>query len=122
MDRRQKDRVDVQLTCFVSADRIEATPLRVLTENVSRTGILMRWTAGAPLPKLAKTMTLDVALPENSEFGPRVMRCRGRVVRITPVDGEDPAVAFEVDTMRFVKVRARKTSDLAGMAVGTRIV
>ncbi len=122
MDRRQKDRVDVQLTCFVSADRIEATPLRVLTENVSRTGILMRWTGGVALPELAKTMTLDVSLPENSDFGPRVMRCRGRVVRITPVKGDEHAVAFEVDTMRFVKTRTRKNSDLASMTVATRIV
>jgi len=123
MDRRLKTRVDVQLTCFVSPDRIEASPLRMLTENVSRTGILMRWTADIPLPLLDKAMTLDVQLPENSEFGPRVMRCRGRVVRITPVAGEQPAVAFEVDSMRFVKSRTRKViTDLASMAVVARIV
>ena len=81
MDRRSKTRVDVQLTCLVTADRIEATPLRVITENVSRTGILMRWAADLPLPEVSKTMTVDVQLPENSDFGPRVMQVIVEIVR-----------------------------------------
>ena len=119
MDRRSKTRVDVQLTCLVTADHIEATPLRVITENVSRTGILMRWAADLPLPEVSKTMTVDVQLPENSDFGPRVMRCRATVVRITPMAGDQPAVAFEVTSMRFIKPRTRRARDLAAMPVAS---
>jgi c-di-GMP-binding flagellar brake protein YcgR len=124
MDRRLKTRVDVQLTCFVTADRIEATPVRVLTENLSRTGILMRWDASTPLPEVSRSMTLDVQLPENSDFGPRIMRCRATVVRIiTRRGGDQPAVAFEVQNMRFIKSRARRGRDLANMPLASsRIV
>jgi c-di-GMP-binding flagellar brake protein YcgR len=122
MDRRSKTRVDMQLTCLVAADRLEATPVRVFTENVSRTGILMRWAANSPLPEVSKTMTLDVQLPENSEFGPRVMRCRATVVRITRRSGDQPAVAFEVQNMRFIKPRSRKARDLASMPLATNRV
>ena len=119
MDRRSKTRLDVQLTCYVTAGRIEATPLRVFTENVSRSGILMRWAAGAPLPEVAKNLTVDVQLPENSDFGPRVMRCRAVVVRVINNTRQQPSVAFEIRNMRFIKPRARKTQDLASMPVAT---
>jgi len=123
MDRRSKTRVDVQLTCFATADRIEAIPLRVLTENVSRTGILMRWNADSPLPEVSRSMTLDVLLPENSDFGPRVMRCRATVIRITHQTGDHASVAFEVQNMRFIQPRSRRSRDLAAMpAASSRVV
>jgi c-di-GMP-binding flagellar brake protein YcgR len=117
MDRRTKSRIDVQLTCFVGAGRAHAEPLRVLTENVSRTGMLMRWIEGTPLPDIEKKLTLDVKLPENSEVGARVMRCRTEVIRITPA-GNTHAVALRVLSMRFVKSRpAADSSNLAAMPV-----
>jgi c-di-GMP-binding flagellar brake protein YcgR len=137
MERRTKSRIDVQLTCCVDAGKAEATPVRALTENVSRTGMLMRWSGKSPLPKVDGKLTLDVLLPENSEFGPRVMRCRTEVARVIQRAEGEHEVALRVLTMRFIKPGARtkiarpsgrglatakssrKVRDLASMPVAT---
>lgn len=118
MDRRIKSRIDVQLTCYVGAGRIKGEPLRTLTENVSRTGVLMRWMDDIPLPKVDKKLILDVELPENSDFGPRVMRCRTQVIRVVPGAGNSHDVALRVLTMRFMKARrVVQPADLLKMPV-----
>ena len=129
MDRRIKSRIDVQLTCSVEAGRAQVMPIRTLTENVSRSGMLMVWGSGAPLPGLNKRLTLDVQLPENSEFGPRVMRCRAEVTRIVAREAGDHHVALRVLSMRFMnpgedgkpsfKKGSRKVRDLASMPLAT---
>jgi c-di-GMP-binding flagellar brake protein YcgR len=119
MDRRTKSRIDVQLTCYVGAGRVTGEPMHALTENVSRTGILMRWMDGVPLPKVDGKLVLDLKLPENSDVGPRVMRCRTEVRRVAPVAGNAHEVALRVLSMRFVKARRERfsESDLALMPV-----
>jgi c-di-GMP-binding flagellar brake protein YcgR len=123
MDRRSKSRIDVQLTCYVGAGKITGEPRRTLTENVSRTGVLMRWVDDIPLPKIDRKLILDVALPENSDFGPRVMRCRTQVIRVVPGIGNCHDVALRVLSMRFVKTRRTvKPADLLKMPVtATRV-
>ena len=92
--------------------------MRTLTENVSRTGMLMRWMEDAPLPKIDRKLVLDIELPENSEFGPRVMRCRTQVLRVIPGEGNSHDVAVRVLSMRFMKgKREIRASDLAAMPV-----
>ena len=103
MERRTKSRMDVQLTCCVGGGKAEATPVRALTENVSRNGMLMRWASGAPLPRIDAKLTLDVLLPENSEFGPRVMRCLTEVTRIIHRAEGGHEVGLRVISMRFIK-------------------
>jgi c-di-GMP-binding flagellar brake protein YcgR len=105
MDRRTKSRIDLQLTCYIGAGKVQAAPVRTLTENVSRTGMLMRWSAGTPLPSLGGKLVLDVELPENSGFGPRVMRCRAEVIRLTACEGNEHEVALRIASMRFIKGR-----------------
>jgi c-di-GMP-binding flagellar brake protein YcgR len=108
--------MDVQLTCYIGAGKVQATPMRALTENVSRSGMLMRWMKGVPLPPVERKLTIDVELPENSEFGTRVMRCTTQVVRITLCDGDTHAVALRVLGMRFISIKPRSAkSDLASM-------
>jgi len=120
MDRRTKSRIDVQLKCYIGAGRVEAEPVHALTENVSRTGLLMRWVAGIPLPDVDGKLVLDLQLPENSEFGPRVMRCRAEVLRVSPGKGNSHEVALRVLSMRFMKrKRVIRASDLASMPVPT---
>ncbi len=123
MDRRSKSRIDVQLTCYVGAGRIKAAPLRTLTENVSRTGVLMRWVDDIPLPHIDRKLILDIELPENSDFGPRVMRCRAQVARVVPASGNSHDVALRVLSMRFMKSRRPlKQYDLLNMPVpATRV-
>ena len=99
--------------------------------------MLMRWSGTSPLPKVDGKLTLDVLLPENSEFGPRVMRCRTEVARIIQRAEGEHEVALRVLTMRFIKPGApakierpsgrgrstakssRKARDLASMPVAT---
>lgn len=132
MDRRTKSRIDVQLACSVDAGKAQAMPIRTLTENVSRSGMLMRWSGGLPLPQIEKKLTLDVLLPENSDFGPRVMRCRAQVTRIVERADGPHQVALRVLSMRFMNAdddqpqagnkRRRKARDLAAMPVATNRV
>lgn len=123
MDRRTRSRIDVQLTCYVGAGRVQAEPVRAFTENVSRTGVLMRWVEGIPLPAIDGKLVLDLQLPENSEFGPRVMRCRTEVLRVTPGKGNSHEVALRVLSMRFMKrKRDVRVSDLASMPVAVNRV
>ena len=137
MERRTKSRIDVQLTCCIQGGKAEATPVRTLTENVSRDGMLMLWAGDSPLPKLEGKLTLDVLLPENSELGPRVMRCRTEVIRVVPRASGGHEVALRVLSMRFVKPgaggslargelsgkgRTPKMRDLASMPVATERV
>lgn len=103
MERRTRSRIDVQLTCCVEGGNAEATPVRALTENVSRNGMLMLWASGAPLPRIDGKLTLDVLLPENSEFGPRVMRCLTEVTRIIHRAEGGHEVGLRVISMRFVE-------------------
>ena len=128
MDRRTKSRIDVQLTCCVNAGKAQATPVRALTENVSRSGMLMLWTNGSPLPRVDGKLTLDVLLPENSDFGPRVMRCRTEVIRVVERTKGNHHVALRVLSMRFINPaagggsasrRGRRKSDLAAMPPAT---
>ncbi len=123
MDRRGKSRIDVQLTCYVGAGKIKGEPMRTLTKNVSRTGMLMRWMEDVPLPKLDRKLVLDLELPENSEFGPRLMRCRTQVTRVVPNEDRPHEVALRVLSMRFVKTRRPITQrDLLEMPVAaTRV-
>lgn len=118
MDRRSKSRIDVQLTCQVNAGKA-ATPIRAITENVSRNGMLMIWAGDSPLPKVARKLSLDVLLPENSEFGPRVMRCRAEVARVSEQTSGRHEVALRVLSMKFLDPRKRTPSatDLASMPV-----
>jgi hypothetical protein len=95
--------------------------------------MLMRWSGTSPLPKVDGKLTLDVLLPENSEFGPRVMRCRTEVARVIQRAEGEHEVALRVLTMRFIKpgVRmkiqrasgtsksSRQVRDLASMPVAT---
>jgi hypothetical protein len=112
--------MDVQLTCYVDAGKVTATPVQAITENISRTGILMRWTAGTPLPAVDSRLVLDLELPENSEFGTRMMRCQATVVRVLPVEGRGHEIALKVRSMRFVRTKpVVRTYDLERMPVAS---
>jgi c-di-GMP-binding flagellar brake protein YcgR len=117
MERRTKSRIDVQLTCCVEDGKAEATPVRALTENVSRNGMLMLWASGAPLPRIDGKLTLDVLLPENSEFGPRVMRCLTEVTRIIHRAEGGHEVGLRVTSMRFIKPGVIKSGVIKPAAV-----
>jgi c-di-GMP-binding flagellar brake protein YcgR len=124
MDRRTRTRMDVQLTCYVAAGKVLAAPMRGFTENVSRTGMLMRWADGHPVPKVGSKLNLEVPLPENSEFGPRVMSCRTTVVRVLSAVPAGHEIGLKIHSMRFNKSKSatRRILDLASMPLPTERV
>lgn len=120
MNRRIKSRIDVQLTCYVGAGKVKGAPLRAITENISRTGVLMRWVEGIPLPDIDGKLVLDLQLPENSEVGPRLMRCRTEVVRVSRGQENTHEVALRILSMRVINSKhSHGTRDLASMPLAT---
>jgi len=103
MDRRTMTRLDVELTCYVGAARVIARPFRTVTKNVSRTGMLMQWDSTKPVPMVGRKLTVDLELPENSDYGPRVMQCRATVVRVDQLTGDNKALALKIHSMKFIQ-------------------
>jgi hypothetical protein len=142
MNRRTKERLDLRLLCRIGSDQIlsaPGTPSRGLglTQNLSRSGLLLRWLDAVALPEVGSALTVDIELPADGAFGPRVMRCRTVVVRIlAPVEGVGeglPTVGLRIRNIRFVapkpasqstpKVKSRPlgaTSSGAGSSPATK--
>lgn len=73
-----------------------------VTENISRNGVLLRWTGAAGfVPRLGEAVRMDIELPANHEFGRKCIHCQGTVVRIFVPDGDAPRVALAVSYMKF---------------------
>jgi len=117
MDRRTKSRVDLKLSCRIDAgprlsenslyDSEKAATEKETTENISRNGLLLRWTRPAPVPLAGSAMRVEVELPSDGGFAPRLMRCESTVVRIIPGDKGLSHIALKVHTMSFIEDRAR---------------
>lgn len=124
MDRRTKQRIDLQLHCRLGTGAIRSAALEGITENISRTGILMRWHEAVPLPKVGSGLTVEFSLPESEDFGPRVMRCQTTVIRIKPGADGQPAVALRIDGLRFAPAVTPALSefDLESMPPATKRV
>ncbi len=100
MDRRVHDRVKVQLSCSLTSPNDNAGPIVGVTENMSRGGVLIRWTAEPdtiPLPNSGVPIAVLVKLP----LGPRCLRCSGRVVRVSTTRNGPNLVAVEIWHISF---------------------
>jgi c-di-GMP-binding flagellar brake protein YcgR len=107
MDRRNKERVDLRLSCRIDGTGSPSEKSGQTTENISRNGLLLRWTRNTPVPELGADLRVEVELPSQGAFGPRLIRCESTVVRIIPGDEGHSRIALRVHTMRFVEDSAR---------------
>jgi hypothetical protein len=103
MDRRIKSRIDLRLTCRVDRGGRLSENSGETTENISRNGLLLRWTRPAPLPETGSSLRVEVELPSDGAFAPRLIRCESTVVRIIAGEDGQSHVALQVHTMRFVE-------------------
>ncbi len=107
MDRRTKPRVDLRLTCRIDGSSLISDNSGETTENISRNGLLLRWTRTAPAPEAGSAMRVEVELPSDGAFAPRVIRCESTVVRVIKGADGRSQVALKVHTMRFVEDAGR---------------
>lgn len=101
MERRERDRVNVRLQCRV--DRLGQPSARQggVTENISRTGMLIRWAkrrSGAPA--VGDSVVIRLQTPRHPLYGQRWMLFRARVVRVNS-DGKSLFVAVTGSRERF---------------------
>jgi len=103
MDRRLDARVDIRLPCHVSLLRSKSRRFVGVTENISRSGILLFWNARAvsDLPKPGDVLTLEVELPASHSFGRKCIHCQVTAVRISQQNTGGPLVAFQINQMQF---------------------
>ena len=60
----------------------------MLTENISRDGMLLRWDAsGVPIPRVGDMLIVEVGLPEQQGFERRCIRCQATVARVAAEPG-----------------------------------
>jgi hypothetical protein len=107
MNRRTKERIDLNLQCRLGPEKVlsvfsaEQTAVIGLTQNLSRNGLLMRWLETEELPRVGSHLTVDIDLPADAAFGRRMMRCRTTVVRIIR-SGGPLTVGMRIRNIRFV--------------------
>jgi hypothetical protein len=125
MDRRTKERLDLQLVCRVGSGKSSpaASPdEHLMSENFSRNGILLRWLPNVKMPEIGAKMTVDVGLPTPAGAAPRAMRCNATVIRIQRRKDHHHLVGFEIGKIRFVKADPRVWGDLHALATPNNLV
>ena len=119
MDRRTKERLDLQLICRVDSGK--AIPAvgyacdQLMSENFSRNGILLRWLPSVKMPEIGARLTVDVGLPTAPGAAPRAMRCNAKVVRIERKKDQHHLVGFAIGKIRFVQADPAIWNDLENM-------
>ena len=104
INRRETPRIDVKLNCRVSSPRVWSNGFVGVTENISRSGLLLLWNGKQPesrLPRVGDLITMDIELPANHDFPSKCIHCQGTVVRVSVSETEAPRVALSVNYMKF---------------------
>src|SRR5271155_3100654 len=108
MDRRTKARIGLRLRCRVDVGTKASDNSGETTENISRNGLLLRWTRRAPVPQAGSPLCVEVELPSDGAFTPRLIRCDATVIRVIPGDDGASRVGLKVNTMRFVEAPVKQ--------------
>jgi c-di-GMP-binding flagellar brake protein YcgR len=103
MDRRNRSRVDLQLSCRIDGRKFVSEESGDTTENISRNGLLLRWTRSTPVPSIGTVLRVEVELPTSGQFAPRLIQCESTVVRVLAGTDGSVRVGLKVDAMRFVE-------------------
>jgi hypothetical protein len=85
LERQQRRRVSAELRCFRAASPGAPGQQLGLTQNLSRTGVLIHWErepTDPELPGVGDRIALEVEWPVSRGAERRYLWCRGRVVRV----------------------------------------
>jgi hypothetical protein len=117
INRRETPRIDVKLKCHVTSPRVWSNGFVGVTENISRSGLLLLWAAqqnGERLPRVGDLITMEIELPANHDFPSKCIHCQGTVVRVSVLENEPPRVALTVNYMKF-RDYGRRVSKAPGL-------
>jgi hypothetical protein len=102
MDQRRGIRYELKLTCNVTSPMKTFDEMIGVTQNISRSGLLLAISAlpADRIPKLGDLARVVVRLPSSQHFRGRGINCLARVVRVSD-DGSPIRIALEIRRMRF---------------------
>ncbi len=102
INQRQSPRIDIRLQCRISSPGMRGSSA-MYTENISRSGMLVAWSAGpnTEIPEVGQLLTVEIELPAHHGFGRKCIHCQAVVVRVTQPEGQCPRVALSVSYMKF---------------------
>ena len=108
INQRQSPRIDIRLKCHVSSPG-PGVRGEMVTENISRSGILVIWKSEQPLPlpEVGELLTVDIELPSHHSFGRKCIHCQAEVVRVAKPAKDAPRVALSVNYMKFRAYREK---------------
>ena len=105
INRRETPRIDVKLKCHVTSPRVWSNGFVGVTENISRSGLLLLWngkqSGNSRLPRVGDLITMDIELPVHHDFPTKCIHCQGTVVRVSVTENQAPHVALSVNYMKF---------------------
>jgi len=103
-DRRHKLRHRVQRPCRVEPAEASLGEMTGIAIDISRSGLLVQIPGVAVtnlLPKVGETARIVIDLPLSVNYEPRSLECTARVVRVAGQDKDNPALAFEIHSMKI---------------------
>jgi len=106
LEQRSHERVNLALECRVTPGGKRSGGTMKLVENISRTGILIRWLPSdgpQDVPRAGDTLNIEMALPANHNFDRKCWFCGGTVVRVSKAEDNSPLVAVRINTTKFRK-------------------
>jgi|SRR5581483_9415530 len=102
MEKRERDRVNIKLECRIDlSSRPHVSHLRT-TENISRTGMLIRWERDrSEAPVVGDSVLVSLKLPANPTASQRWMVFRAKVVRVSMAEDESLMLAVAGSRVHF---------------------
>jgi hypothetical protein len=85
MEKRNRDRLRMNVFCRVAPYGKQRRSTWKRIENISGAGMLVEWSKGEAeirAPRIGETYTLELQLPEHPVFGQRAMQFKAKVVRV----------------------------------------
>jgi len=102
LERRDRSRVALRLKCRVERPGQLDRPAWKSIENISRSGMLIRWGGGQDTPPaVGEVLFVKLKLPVNPTFGQRWMLFNASVVRVTHADSASAMVAVSGGPVKF---------------------
>ena len=115
-DRRRKLRHRVERPCRVEPADAPLGEITGIATDISRSGMLVQIPGVVVydlLPKVGETARIVIDLPPSVNYEPRSLECTARVVRVAGQDQDNPALAFEIHSMKIQSRRDQSNRQAA---------